>query len=396
MKEYSSSEMLAKLISFDTTSWKSNLELIDFVVDYLNGYGVSSQVFYNEEKTKANLLATIGPKDVPGIILSGHTDVVPVAEQNWSYDPFDMIERDGKLFGRGTCDMKGFIACVLAAVPRFVEADLSEPLHLAFSYDEETGCTGVMSLVEYVKAMPVRPRACIVGEPTSMRVVNSHKGISHLLTRVYGVEAHSSTDKGLNAVMYAAKMIGFLGELAHELTTCPPLVEGFEPPYTTVHVGRVKGGTAANITPSYCEIEWDIRPMPGQECAEIMDRFNSFIADSILPAMKARASETLIENAADKIWVETEILSNVPPLLPETGSSAETLVLALANQNAVTVVSYGTEAGLFQATGGVPTVVFGPGSILQAHRPDEYIDCTEMTSCDEFLGRLLSIIRVQD
>ncbi|MCK5425838.1 MAG: acetylornithine deacetylase, partial [Emcibacter sp.] len=334
MKEYSTDEMLAKLISFDTTSWKSNLELIDFVTEYLDGYGIPSQVFFNEEKTKANLLATIGPADIPGIILSGHTDVVPVAEQNWSHDPFDMVTRDGRLYGRGTSDMKGFIACVLAAVPNFVAADLKEPLHLAFSYDEETGCTGVMSLVEYVRAMPVRPRACIVGEPTNMKVVNSHKGIYHLLTRVYGLESHSSSDKGLNAVMYAAEMIGYLSELADEMRARPPLIEGFKPPYTTVHVGRIKGGTAANITPSYCEFEWDYRPMPtlghGPKQDEVMDRFNAHVETNILPKMQARSAE--------KARVETDLLSIVPTLLPQTGSSAETLVLALANQNDVSVV----------------------------------------------------------
>ncbi len=385
MKEYSSSEMLAKLISFDTTSWKSNLELIDFVRKYLKDHDVSSQVFYNEEKTKANLLATIGPQDIPGIILSGHTDVVPVAEQNWSHDPFDMTEKDGRLYGRGTCDMKGFIACVLAAVPDFAQADLKEPLHLAFSYDEETGCTGVMSLVEYVRAMPIRSRACIVGEPTNMKVVNSHKGIYHLLTRIYGLEAHSSTDRGLNAVMYGAEMICFLNKLAEEMKMRAPLVEGFDPPYTTVHVGRIKGGTAANITPSYCEFEWDYRPMPGPDQEEVMDRFKAHVAENILPSMKTRS----VEYAR----VDTELLSIVPTLLPETGSSAETLVLALANQNDVSVVSYGTEAGIFQATGGVPTVVCGPGSILQAHKPDEYIEKSELSSCDEFLGRLLHAMK---
>lgn len=385
MKEYSSSEMLAKLISFDTTSWKSNLDLIDFVTEYLKDHGVFSQVFYNAEKTKANLLATIGPAGVPGIILSGHTDVVPVAEQNWSHDPFDMVARDDRLYGRGSSDMKGFIACVLSMVPDFSKADLREPLHLAFSYDEETGCTGVMSLVEHVRAMPVRPRACIVGEPTSMKVVNSHKGIFQLLTRVYGLEAHSSTDRGLNAVMYAAQMISYLGDLADEMKEITPLIEGFVPPYTTVHVGRIKGGTAANITPSYCEFEWDIRPIPGPEGDEVLHRFKLYVAENILPEMRLRS--------AKYARVETDILAVVPSLLPQTGSTAETLVLALANQNDVTVVSYGTEAGIFQATGGVPTVVCGPGSILQAHKPDEYIALTEMQACDEFLGRLLNVIK---
>jgi len=389
MKEYASNDILSKLVSFDTTSWKSNLELIDFVTRYLESFGATSQVFYNAEKTKANLLATIGPKDVPGIMLSGHTDVVPVAEQNWSHDPFDMTARDGRLYGRGTCDMKGFIACALAAVPEFARSDLKEPLHLAFSYDEEVGCTGVISLVEYVRAMKVKPRACIVGEPTNMKVVNSHKGIFHLLTRVYGSAAHSSTDQGLNSVMYAAEMISYLNDLAEEMKGRTPLVEGFDPPYTTVHVGRVKGGTAANITPSYCEFEWDFRPVPNLDGAyaddEVLKRFTAHVKDHILPEMAAR------DRASAR--VETEIMAKVPPLLPETGSSAESLVLALANQNDVRAVSYGTEAGIFQSAGGVAAVVCGPGSILQAHRPDEYIEQSELKACDEFMGRLLDVMK---
>ena len=388
MKEYSSSEMLAKLIAFDTTSWKSNLDLIAFIEDYLKSYGVAVQIFLNPEKTKANLLATIGPKEGAGIMLSGHTDVVPVAEQNWSHDPFEMREKDGLLYGRGTCDMKGFIACVLTAVPAFVQADLAEPLLLAFSYDEETGCTGVMSLVRHVQAMKVKPRACIVGEPTSMKVVNSHKGIFHLLTRIYGLESHSSTDRGVNTVMYAAEMISYLNRLAEEMRGRAPQVEGFDPPYTTVHVGRIKGGTAANITPSYCEFEWDVRPMPGSEQDEVLTRFNQHVTEHILPAMQKGCGE----HDRPKVNVETDLLARVPTLLPETGSSAETLVLALAEQNEVAVVSYGTEAGIFQATGGVPTVVCGPGSILQAHKPDEYIALSELRACDDFLGRLLTVM----
>ncbi|MCF6215519.1 MAG: acetylornithine deacetylase [Emcibacter sp.] len=388
MREYSTNEMLSKLISFDTTSWKSNLELITFVIEYLQSFGVASKVFFNAEKTKANLLATIGPEDVPGIMLSGHTDVVPTAAQNWSSDPFEMQARDGRLYGRGTCDMKGFIACVLAAVPKFMTAGLKEPLHIALSYDEEVGCTGVMSLAEHVGAMKVKPRACIVGEPTNMKVVNSHKGIFHLLTRIYGLAAHSSTDRGLNTVIYAARMISFLSDLAEEMKSRTAIVEGFDPPYTTIHVGRIKGGTAANITPEYCEFEWDFRPIPGMEEAqdEILVRFNAYVRDHILPDMIRQDKETA--------KVETDLLSRVPSLLPQSGSTAESLVLALASQNDVHVVSYGTEAGIFQATGGVPTVVCGPGSILQAHKPDEYIEQSELDSCDEFLGRLRDVIKL--
>lgn len=385
MKEYSTEDMLGQLVAFDTTSWKSNLELINFVSAYLQGHGVTARAFFNPEGTKANLLATIGPENIPGIILSGHTDVVPVTEQKWSHDPFDMIRREDKVFGRGTCDMKGFIASVLAAVPSFVGADLKEPVHLALSYDEETGCTGVMSLVEHVKNMPVKPRACIIGEPTSMKVVNSHKGIRNMVTQVTGLEAHSSTDRGINAVMHAADMISYLSELAEEMRQRPPEIEGFDPPYTTIHVGRVTGGTAPNVTPSFCEFEWDCRTIPGSDQEEVLSRFNDFVAAKILPAMDARAP--------GRGKVTTEVTSHVPALLPETGSSAETLVMALANQNEVEVVSYGTEAGHFQQTGGVPTVVCGPGSILQAHRPDEYIERGQLKACDIFLSRLLDVIK---
>ncbi|MCF8475260.1 MAG: acetylornithine deacetylase [Emcibacter sp.] len=390
MIEYSTNEMLSKLISFDTTSWKSNLDLIDFVESYLKIHHVPTQVIYNEEKSKANIFATIGPDDVAGIILSGHTDVVPVTEQNWSHDPFDMKDSDGRLYGRGTSDMKGFIACVLAAVPRFVRADLKEPLHIALSYDEETGCTGVLSLMDYVSTMPVKARACIVGEPTSMKVVNAHKGVFHLLTRIHGIAAHSSTDQGVNTVMYAADMIAYLNNLAQEMKERIPLVEGFDPPYTTIHVGRIKGGAAANVTPSYCEFEWDFRPMPGPTADEILTRFKSHVTDYILPSMKERCDK----HDSDKVTVTTDIMSVVPPLLPQTGSSAETLVMALANQNDVSVVSYGTEAGIFQEKGGIATVVCGPGNIEQAHRPNEYIEKTQLEACDEFLGRLLNVMKV--
>jgi len=389
MKHMSSREILEKLISYDTTSWKSNLELIDFVQDYLEKYGIKSQILFNEEKNKANLFAAIGPvpKDEgrSGIILSGHSDVVPVTEQNWSSDPFILREEEGKLYGRGTSDMKAFIACVLAAVPAFTSAPLKEPVYLAFSYDEENGCTGVKSMVELVAAMNIKPRACIVGEPTEMKVINSHKGIRHILTRVYGLESHSSTDQGINAVMLAADMISHISELAEEMRHRAPMVAGFTPPYTTVHVGRIKGGTAANITPSYCEFEWDYRPMPGVDEDEVLKRFEAYVAENIIPEMRRRST------AHGR--VETEVLAKVPHLLPRTGSDAETLVLALARQNTLGVVSYGTEAGHFQATADVPTVVCGPGSILQAHKPDEYIKLSEISACEEFLQRLMAVVR---
>jgi len=385
MKQSSSIEFLDKLISFDTTSSKSNMGLINYVEEYLLSFGIKSQIIRDKHEDKANLHAIIGPKDISGIMLSGHTDVVPVAGQSWSTDPFQMEEKEGKLYGRGSCDMKGFIACILAKVPEFVNSNLKEPIHLAFSYDEETGCTGVHSLVDVVKDLVVKPRACIVGEPTSMKVVNSHKGIRHLLTKVYGHENHSSTDSGVNAISYAAKIVGFIDKMQEEMRSRPALVEGFDPPYATVHAGRIQGGVAANVTPNYCEIEWDYRPIPGTDEDEVFNRYEAFINEVILPKMRKQSEEY-----GD---VKTDYLAKVPCLFPETGSEAEALVKHLAEQNSTHVVSYGTEAGIFHQKGGVPAVVCGPGSILQAHKADEYVDISELKACDKFLNRLLDIVK---
>lgn len=381
----SSKVMLSELIFFDTTSSKSNMNLINYVEDYLLSFGIKSQIIKDPHEEKANLHAIIGPEDISGIMLSGHTDVVPVKGQNWSTDPFQMTEKDGKIYGRGSCDMKGFIACVLAKVPEFVNANLKEPIHLAFSYDEETGCTGVHSLVDVVRDLTVKPRACIVGEPTSMKVVNSHKGIRHLLTKVYGHENHSSTDRGVNAISYAAEIIGFIDNMQEEMRSRPALVEGFDPPYATVHAGRIQGGVAANITPNYCEIEWDYRPIPGTDEDEVFNRYEEFINEIILPKMRMKS-----EKFGD---IKTDYLAKVPCLFPETGSEAEVLVKHLAEQNSTHVVSYGTEAGIFHQKGGVPAVVCGPGSILQAHKADEYVEISELEACDKFLDRLLDIVK---
>ncbi len=385
MIRQTSQELLNQLIAFDTTSSKSNMDFIYFVEEYLKSYGIKVRLIHDKVEKKANLLAIIGPEDISGIMLSGHSDVVPVEGQNWATDPFKMTEIDGKLFGRGSCDMKGFIACVLAKVPDFVETELKEPLYLAFSYDEETGCTGVHSLVDVVNDLKVKPRACIVGEPTSMKVVNSHKGIRHLLTKVYGHENHSSTDRGVNAVSYAAEIVTFIDDIQEEMRHRPAIVEGFDPPYATVHVGRIKGGVAANITPNYCEIEWDYRPIPGSDEDEIYNRYCAFIEKVILPKMRQKSDQY-----GD---VKTDYLANVPCLFPKTGSPAEVLVKHLAEQNSTHVVSYGTEAGIFYQKGGVPAVVCGPGSILQAHKADEYIDISQMMACDRFLERLLDIVK---
>ncbi len=377
---YQPADMIHRLVAFDTTSRESNLELISFVASYLEGYGVASTLIHDDDKRKANLFATIGPTEIPGVILSGHTDVVPVDGQDWSTDPFTVVEADGKLFGRGTADMKSFIAIALALVPEMTVRRLKMPLHLALSYDEEVGCLGVHGMIGHIEHGAVRPRICIVGEPTSMRVVNAHKGVYSFRTVVRGLEAHSSaTHAGVNAVMYAAELIAFLGRLAEEMEGRAQSPSRFEPPYTSVHVGLVRGGTALNIIPRECSFIWEYRLLPGENPNEIPARFADFANNEVEPRMQAVDAGC---------GIETEPRALIPALLPIEGSPAESLVMALSGTNRVNAVSYGTEAGIFQDAE-IPTVVCGPGDILQAHRPDEYIALEQVEACTAFLRRLI-------
>ncbi|MEE8545526.1 MAG: acetylornithine deacetylase [Alphaproteobacteria bacterium] len=376
-------EMIKRLVAFDTTSRESNLALIDFVADYLAGHGVRSEIIHAESGDKANLYATIGPAGSRGVALSGHTDVVPVDGQDWHSDPFSVVEADGRLYGRGTADMKSFIAVVLALVPEFLSSDLETPIHLAFSYDEEVGCLGVHGIVEHFERHGIPPRLAIVGEPTGMRVVDAHKGIRAFTTTVTGLEAHSSaTHIGVNAVMYAAELIAYLGALAEEMKERGD-GDRFAPPYTTVHVGVIEGGTALNIIPRSCRFTWEYRLLPGGDENEVLDRFESFAKDQVLPRMRA------LSEAADIVTVQ---LARVPALNPEPGSEAEALVFKLIESNQTFAVSYGTEAGIFQAAE-VPTVVCGPGDIVQAHKPDEFIELEQVERCVAFLRRLVAHLR---
>ena len=377
---YQPVEMIRRLVSFDTTSRESNLELISFVADYLEGHGVPSTAIHDDDGRKANLYVTIGPAERAGVILSGHTDVVPVDGQDWSTDPFTVAEADGKLYGRGTADMKSFIATALALVPEMTARRLKMPLHLALSYDEEVGCLGVHGMIGHIEHGAVRPRICIVGEPTSMRVVNAHKGVYSFRTAVRGLEAHSSaTHIGVNAIIYASELIAYLGRLAEEIKGRAQTPSRFEPPYTSVHVGLVRGGTALNIIPRECSFVWEYRLLPGEDPDEIPARFADFAKNEIEPRMHAVDAGCSIE---------TEPRARVPALTPEDGSPAESLVMALAGTNRLDAVSYGTEAGIFQDAD-IPTVVCGPGDILQAHRPDEFIALEQIDACAAFLRRLI-------
>jgi len=376
--------LLAELIAFDTTSRLSNLALIEHVRAYLQGQGIASELVFDATGAKANLFATIGPDTHGGIVLSGHTDVVPVDGQDWSSDPFTLVERDGLLYGRGTCDMKGFIACVLSKVPEWTSRPLKEPVHLAFSYDEEVGCLGVHGLLEHVVRNHPRPRLAIVGEPTSMQVVDSHKGIQSFYTEVTGLEAHSSaTHVGVSAILAAADLIHYLGQLAEELRLEGDPSGRFTPGYTTISVGTIEGGTAINIIPRSCRFGWEFRPLPGTDPASILARFEAFANQMVLPAMQARFPEASIV---------TRPRSHCPPLDAEPGSAAETLALALAESNETHAVSYTTEASLFQKSAAIPTVVCGPGDILQAHRPDEFVARAQLSLCLDFLDRLTARI----
>ncbi|MDP1626440.1 acetylornithine deacetylase [Parvibaculum sp.] len=377
-------EMIGKLVSFDTTSHLSNLALIEFVEAYLASHGVASRRVMNEDGTKANLFATLGPADQPGgIVLSGHTDVVPVEGQDWSSDPFSVVEREGKLFGRGTSDMKSFIAIALASVPEFLKGGPQVPVHFALSYDEEVGCLGVRPMIDsIIRTMP-KPQVVIVGEPSSMKVVNAHKGIQSYNTKVTGLEFHSSqTHLGVSAIQYAAELISFLMKLAGEMRERGDASGRFSPPFTTISVGLIKGGTAVNIIPKSCSFLWEYRPLPDADPSEIIARFNAFAEEQVLPRMRA---------VFPGAQIETATRAQSPGLGARDGDPGETLVMKLAQCNSAEAVSYNTEAGLFQLAD-IPTVVCGPGDIAQAHKPDEFVELSQIAECERFMKRLADFV----
>ena len=373
-------DMLERLVGFDTTSRNSNLPLIDFVRDYLGEYGIDSRLTFDETGKKANLFATIGPADRPGIILSGHSDVVPVDGQDWSTDPFRLTERDGRVYGRGTADMKGFVAAMLAMVPRFAESPLKAPVHLAISYDEEIGCIGVRGLIADLGHLAHPPRACIVGEPTSMTPVVAHKGKVSAECRVIGRECHSSlAPRGVNAVQEAAELIVELRRRARRFQAEGPFDEGFDIPHTTVHTGTVEGGTALNIVPRECRFRFEFRALPEEDPARYYADIRQFAETERLPEMRAVAPESGFE------WTE---LSTLPALSTAEDAEVTALAKALSGSNRTGKVAFGTEGGLFQ-NAGVPAIVCGPGSIDQAHQPDEFIEIDQLRRCDAFLERFL-------
>ncbi len=373
--------LLESLVGFDTQSEKSNLKLVAFVENYLRDLGVEVRRVPNAAGDKAALLATIGPMVDGGVILSGHTDVVPVDGQIWRSDPFRLVGHDGRFFGRGACDMKGFDAAVLAMVPHFLAAPLRRPVHILLSYDEETTCRGSLAIIEKFGLDLPRPSAVIVGEPTMMQVADAHKSVATFQTKVTGVEAHSANPAlGVNAIAIASQIIGDIYRLGRRYEAPAQRNARFDPPYSTFNVGVIHGGAVRNILAGECTFFWEFRGLPGVETAQALAEVEAFIA--ALPLMRPAGSQKAPS-------IQTIVEVDVPGLTAEAGSVAESLALKLTRSNRTCAVSYATEAGHFQRAG-LPTVVCGPGSIDQAHKPDEYIEESQLAACGVFLQRLAS------
>jgi acetylornithine deacetylase len=374
-------EMLARLVAFDTTSARSNLALIEFVRDYLAGHGIDCRLTFDESRDKANLYASLGPADAGGVVLSGHTDVVPVAGHPWRSDPFTVTERDGKLHGRGTADMKGFIALVLALVPEMRGAELKRPLHIALSYDEELGCLGAPRMLQDIAANLPRPEIVIVGEPTGLKLGNRHKGCYGFEIGIQGRDGHSSaTQRGVNAISHAAVTVAFLDGIAERFRREGPFDEGFDPPYTTLNVGEIAGGSAVNIIARHCRIAWEFRPIPAVDPREVIAEVETWLAEELNPRLAALAPEARAEIKPDCV---------VPPLVPSRHSPAAELVRHLTGANESIGLAFATEAGQFQEIG-IDAVVCGPGSIAQAHQPDEFIELSQFREGEAFLRRLIA------
>jgi acetylornithine deacetylase len=371
-------ELLDTLIGFPTVSRDSNLDLIEFVRMFLTARGVSSELFMDASGRKANLFATVGPRDRGGIMLSGHTDVVPVDGQDWSSDPFRMIERNGSLYGRGTADMKGFIASALAAAERASRRTLRSPLHLALSYDEEIGCVGVRSMIEAIKGWGVQPRLCIVGEPTLLQPAIAHKGNTALQAVCTGYAVHSAlAPQGTNAIHLAADFIQRLRALQQELARCGTQDADFDVPYTTLHVGRIHGGIARNIVPDHCEMELEIRNLPGES------------AHVLVQSLRREAAEL---SSSPRAAIELTVTNEYPGLSTPRDAEIVALVSAATGEQGRIKVAFGTEAGLFSSQLAIPSVVCGPGSINVAHRPDEYVSLDQLARCDAMLNAVLDTL----
>lgn len=373
-------DMLRTLVAFPTVSRESNLELIDYAHGVLRALDAECRLTYDDERRKANLFATLGPRGSPGIVLSGHTDVVPVDGQLWDSAPFALVERDGRWYGRGTADMKGYLACVLALAPEFARRELAMPLHIALTYDEEVGCLGVGRLIEDLARAGIAAAGCIVGEPTLMKPVVAHKGKRSYRCTVRGLAGHSAyAPRGVNAVEAAAEAVAYLKRMARRHRDAGPHDGSFDVGYTTVHTGVMQGGTALNIIPERCHFDFEFRHLPGDDPEALLQEFRDHLAQELEPEMR---------RVHPGAGFTVEELSSIPALDTGPETALVALVQELGGQHEIDKVSYGTEASQFQRAG-IPSVVCGPGSIQQAHRANEYIDGPQLAACETFLRRLM-------
>ena len=378
-------DLIQRLVGFDTTSRDSNLGLIEWVRDWLKGQGVESRLTYDPSGAKANLFATIQKGTRAGIVLSGHTDVVPVDGQPWDTDPFKATIKDDRIYGRGSADMKSYIAAALAMTPRFLAAELKSPVHFALSYDEEIGCLGVRGLIEDLARAGIKPAGCIIGEPTSMQPVVAHKGKRAYKCCFRGREAHSAlTPQGVNAIEYAARLVVYIRHMAERMRDCETRDNGFDVPFTTLQTGVIKGGTAANIVPRDCEVHFEFRYLPGIDPEALEREIKSYAERVLLPEMRSVDPAT---------FIAFETKAEIPGLDPSVERAEQdrvtSLAQALARNQAIAKVAYATEAGLFQRAG-IPSIICGPGSIGEAHKPNEFITLEQVALCESFMERLLA------
>lgn len=371
--------ILANLIAFPTISSESNLSIIDYIADYFESLGAHVDIQKDASGKKANLFATLGPEISGGVVLSGHSDVVPVAEQNWSSDPFEMVEKDGKLYGRGTCDMKGFIACAMAMAPIYAKQELKRPVHFAFTYDEETGCIGAQALAEFLKTRETVPSVAIIGEPTLMRCIEGHKGVCEYTCEFQGLEGHGSLpDLGVNAVEYAVRYVGKLMDIREALKARAPSDSRFDPPWTTINVGALHGGVAHNVIAGKAAVEWEFRPVQESDYEFVHAKIDEYVETELLPHMQSVSKSAMIKKRT---------VGEVMGLEPADENEAKDIVMKLTAVNRAETVSFGTEAGIFQSLG-MSAVVCGPGSIEQAHKADEFVEIAELESCLTMLTKL--------
>ena len=372
--------MIGRLIGFDTTSRGSNLGLIEWTRDYLKGFGMASRLTYDTTGTKANLFATVPAGAQPGIVLSGHSDVVPVDGQNWASDPFKATLRDERIYGRGACDMKSYLAVILAMAPRFAAANLNAPIHFALSYDEEVGCIGARGLLEDLARNGIRPAGAIIGEPTGMQPVIAHKGKRSYQCCVRGKEAHSAlTPQGVNAIEYAARIISHIRHMAERMQACEPRDFAFDVPFTTLQTGVIAGGTAGNIVPRECTFQFEFRYLPGADPEALEREIKDYAERVVLPEMQRTDPGT---------GISFETKAEIPGLDTAEADQLTHLAQALSRNKSTSKVAYATEGGLFQQAG-IPAIICGPGSIEQAHKPDEYVTLAQVALCESFMERLL-------